>query len=902
VRFASLDVFGIPQSLLALWSHARGPELTPFQVAAVRGGLLSDSGNLVVGGEPCAGKSVAAEMVATASATKGPTAHVVQSEGELERSRRAFARYAKGGLRIATLSVGQRLITAAADLLLVTARTMATLMIEAPPLLERLSAVVIDGLGTLGNRSFGDTERFLLFLRGKKTPPRIVAVSGNHAPLPEIAHWLDADLVVSRYRPSGTQTGVLYRGRFEQMDAHRGEEAEVSLGSAVAGPALEAIAAVVEHAIASDETILIVLPDPEAAAEMATRLAKDRTPEVASIWLRSDQREPTQQQDMLRELAKSGVALLHSGLTDVQREDLLTAFGEGRLRAVVASMELDPFSLPSADNVVTDGRRWEASPGRDLWLLRDIHFADLAHLARVARSSTLPHRVTRAMVLATSPFDHQRQWQMLRRPPVPPAIQLDRIDETVLSFIASGMAPDLDALAQVVTGSFSFRHRANDEPSPSRLRERLDLAITSCLQVGFAERVPLAGIVAPPLGAVVAAVQLPVAVGQVLCEWAARNATDKVLELEVLLLLCVFASYLTPSFELPPDLKFRDNPCKRVLEHGRTIGIFNRPAVRAVADSRWELENHGGVKFWHVALLFDWLDEAPVAVLEERFLMSAGHIHDLARRASSMCDTLADLCSRSRWRAAEVQSLRRLARRLQWGVRPDALDLLRGKSESGWRHVALKLRAGGYLTPASVASEPQQVCDALGSVDLFRELWHSLFGERELPAVTGPSRVTVAVGNETSEDERSTQGTYEEKAAHADEGKTGKEKISEGKVDENGTDSSSRAFTLKLSEQRFIAEGHPAIYLRRRDFLTLVVLSREPRRVFSSQELNAAIGEAHPAKGKRAQLGANSIRYGIVSPLRKAFGPDNALAKEIIVSPMRGHLRLGDHWKVTIVP
>jgi len=268
-----------------------------------------------------------------------------------------------------------------ADILVCTSEKLDSMLRTRDGLIEKIGVVVSDEFHLLHDIGRGPTLEVLLSrIRHEQPDAQIIALSATVGNAQEMAHWLDARLIQSDWRPiqlhSGTLTGLDVRiHRIDGPDHSVWPEPRT-----IEGRTTKRLQSVLDDSVATGGQMLIFVNSRASAQKEARELSKHvrkalaggslrYSAELAEEWdeiaEKMTRREDTSVMGRaLAQAIRGGVAFHHAGLTHTQRKTVEEAFREGTLLAIVATPTLaQGVNLPARRVIIRDHRRWSSIGG-----------------------------------------------------------------------------------------------------------------------------------------------------------------------------------------------------------------------------------------------------------------------------------------------------------------------------------------------------------------------------------------------------------------------------------------------------------------------------------------------------------------------------------------------------------
>lgn len=195
-------------------------KLRPAQEKSIKKGLLEGK-NLLVCTPTASGKTLIAELAALKSIIegKGKAVYIVPLKALASEKYKDFTRKYNQIAKIA-LSIGD--IDSADpflldyDLIVTTSEKFDSLIRHHAPWLTNIATVVVDEIHLLNDPERGPTLEILLtILKQLLKNAQIIALSATVGNSEELAEWLQADLIIDKWRPVKLHQGVYFEGKIE---------------------------------------------------------------------------------------------------------------------------------------------------------------------------------------------------------------------------------------------------------------------------------------------------------------------------------------------------------------------------------------------------------------------------------------------------------------------------------------------------------------------------------------------------------------------------------------------------------------------------------------------------------------------------------------------------------------
>ncbi|MFH1439238.1 MAG: DEAD/DEAH box helicase [Candidatus Woesearchaeota archaeon] len=212
----------IPEKLYKLLEQRGFEDLRPSQIKSIKAGLFEDK-NLLVCTPTGSGKTLVGELAILNNLYHniGKAVYIVPLKALANEKYREFKqRYPD--LKIA-LSIGDidsaETYLSNYELIICTSEKLDSLLRHHAPWLKDLKVVIIDEIHLLNDTSRGPTLEILItILRNLLKNIQIIGLSATIGNPKELAEWLDAKLVIDKWRPVKLEQGVFLDGKIEFVE------------------------------------------------------------------------------------------------------------------------------------------------------------------------------------------------------------------------------------------------------------------------------------------------------------------------------------------------------------------------------------------------------------------------------------------------------------------------------------------------------------------------------------------------------------------------------------------------------------------------------------------------------------------------------------------------------------
>lgn len=659
---------GLPPALAEVLIENGITKLYPPQEEAIKKGGLEK--NLVLAIPTASGKTLVAELCMLRSILRngGKCIYIVPLRALASEKYEEFKRkYSPLGVRVG-MSTGDfdtaDPALASYDILVATSEKVDSLLRHrARWLAEVVSVVVIDEIHLINDPGRGPTLEVLTArLRQVNPKVQIVALSATISNSEELAGWLDAELVVSDWRPVPLRKGVYWKGRIE-FDDGSGTKVEEEV---------DELSSLALQTVRDGGQVLIFVNARRSAQSVASLLAKHvkkclKREELEALTKLAEEvkgvlGEPTKTCKELALAISCGAAFHHAGLHHLQRKAIEDAFRKNLLKVVCATPTLAAgVNLPARRVIIRDYRRYVEPFG--MQFIPVLEFHQMAGRAgrpgydSFGEAVAISHgkKETRALF---ENFIQAEPERIKSRLAAEPALR-----SHILASIASGYVRDEDSMMEFLGETF-FSYQFGREG----VRNVVDAVLDFLIREKMVEE--KAGLLTPTLfGEKVSMLYIDPLSGVVLRDGLENTVSAEPTTLGLLHLICHTPDM--PTIYLGEGDREEVYPSFR--EHGDDFLV-------PVPDPDREPEKFQLflAELKTALMLQSWIDEAWEDEIHDRFGVGAGDIRRIAETAEWLFYSAHELASLFKRRKA-LPLLRKLRLRMRNGVKEELLELVQLK-------------------------------------------------------------------------------------------------------------------------------------------------------------------------------------------------------------------------------
>jgi helicase len=341
-------------------------ELYPPQAQAVP--LALAGSNLVLSIPTASGKSLVAYLAILHSVLRGGKAlYIVPLKALASEKYDDLSKFADMGIKVGESTgdyddIDAKLSTY--DVVIATSEKVDSLLRHRSKWLKQISVVVADEVHLINDPDRGPTlEVILVKFRTFNPDSQLIALSATIRNCSELAEWLEAELVISDWRPVPLREGVCCDGQIFFTDNSRRDLPEDE----------NPIHSIVTSTIQAGGQCLVFVNTRRSteslAAELGTMVKKllpGRRESLGKVSKRlvGEQDEPTMLGAKLGRCIKNGCAFHHAGLSSSQRRLVESSFRDGDIAVITATPTLAAgINLPARTVIVRDVKRFDSNIG-----------------------------------------------------------------------------------------------------------------------------------------------------------------------------------------------------------------------------------------------------------------------------------------------------------------------------------------------------------------------------------------------------------------------------------------------------------------------------------------------------------------------------------------------------------
>jgi helicase len=679
----------LPQDVIRQYKERGIKELYPPQAEAVERGLL-DGSNMLLSIPTAAGKTLLAELAMLKAAFESKRSlYIVPLRALATEKYEAFHRFKDLGISVG-ISTGdfdrkdERL--GKNQIIIATSEKADSLMRNAAAWIGDISVLVVDEIHLLNDPNRGPTlEMTITKLRKLNPGMQIIGLSATVANGPELADWLNAELVTSEWRPISLREGVICNGKLVFPDRE----------GTLSGGKDEALA-LVKDTLSQNAQILIFESSRRNAEATAAKLSGDigsNEPELSKLEesvLATDESETCRR---LAQCVSRGVAFHHAGLLPEQRKLVEAGFRSNRIKIIASTPTLAAgLNLPARRVLIRSYKRYES--GRGMVPIPVIEYRQMA--GRAGRPGLDPYGESFLVAKNQAELQELMEHYVLG---TPEEIWSKLASESalrthLLATITAKFATTVEGMKEFIATTF-YAHQQETWHLDATLERVLDfLAENGMIEKGNSEELKptlLGSLVSKlyidPLSAVEMIVHLKSDKDD------ASKGKKKISDIALVHLIT-----MTPDMELL-YIQAADGWVEEFID-------VHQDELNNEENYDWLLKEAKTT-----AMLIDWISEAKEEYISDRYHIGPGDIRRSVETAEWLMHSLAELSKHLD--LGVTFKAEQLGERIHYGAGPDLLTLVELKGIGRVR--ARKLYLAGYTSLDKLrAADPVEIGHILG--------------------------------------------------------------------------------------------------------------------------------------------------------------------------------------------
>ncbi|MCX5757318.1 MAG: helicase-related protein, partial [Candidatus Hydrogenedentes bacterium] len=502
--------------------------------------------------------------------------------------------------------------------------------------------------------------------------------------------------------------GVLYNGVFQYKTHNErlnGEEELVHLvGESMWDTLIENVRMLAER---GESCLVFVKAKQEsrrAAEVLSQRVSLPAAPETIES-LR--ELESTRSRNGLLDTCTNGVAFHNADLSTEERQAVEMGFRAGEIKVIVSTSTLAAGMNLPAQNVFISAEKWRYDDRLNMPWKTPILRGEYENMGGRAGRFGAGHAFGRSILVAATPFDRESLWRRYvdgEREPIEPRLAHDSLENHVLRLVAARVCRTDSELRQFLDGTLTAHWVWRPTLTPEEIAFRIRAATNRAADAGVILSDPERGRLEPtPFGLAVASSGVLIETGRHLEHWVLESQRRIWSDIDLLLAAAMTRDGRTLSMSLTVQEYERADYVGQIKEVAGMDDIAADVPLNRIRNCAL-MPFFDEVRAIKTALvLADWIDHAAVGDIEERYQVMAGQIRAAADQIAWLIDAAASVAVAMGAPEAFIERIATLSKRVQHGLRDDALPLARLGFPGLNRSALIALAARGLNTPETLA-------------------------------------------------------------------------------------------------------------------------------------------------------------------------------------------------------
>jgi len=654
LRVEELEKYGLRRDYIELLLKRGIERLNPVQEDAVRQGLFTDQ-NLLVSSPTASGKTLIGEMGIVRAVQDGwKGVYLLPLRALASEKYEEFKILEELGFKIG-ITTGDYDSPAEEledkDVIIATYERFDSLLRIKPFWIRRVRVVVVDELHMINDPERGPVVEMII-ARLKASSSRVIGLSATIGNPAELAEWLGARLVNLDWRPVKLREGyydkktgriIFSDGSSEDVESEYDERVlNLAVHSALKG--FQVLAFVHNRRRVEDLA--------EATANTTVDLKAGRLDErVVETLMESPSR---MERDRLLRLMERGVGYHHAGLSMPARRAVEEAFRRRELQVVYATPTLAAGVNLPARRVVVSVKRYDPSSSK----MVNIPVFEYKQMAGRAGRPRFDE-IGEAIIADARSSGEALKYLRSSLESVVSKISSERsLRIHTLSIIAGGEARDRRSILEIYGHTLGSRQYGGIEAFSSQVEKTIRLLAEMKMLESHGDFYK-----ATRLGRLTSLTYLdPLTV-----HYYIERKPEEYDELDVLHVVTTTVDYSRGRPYIPEDV------VEIYEEEALRSQLARRIGLGKMSDQ--EIDNLI-VGYVHALVLRDWINEVDEDRITSRYEIGPGDLYAMRETATWITSSLAKI-ERLLGNTAFSNQLNKLSLRIQYGVREDALELIR---------------------------------------------------------------------------------------------------------------------------------------------------------------------------------------------------------------------------------
>ncbi|MDF2956317.1 MAG: Replicative superfamily II helicase [Candidatus Alkanophagales archaeon MCA70_species_2] len=711
MNIEELRKYNVPESVITKLKELGFSKLTEVQKLAVEKGLFEGK-NFVISAPTNTGKTFIGELAILTAAKRierRKTFYLTPLKAIAEEKFEEFReKYGEWGLQVA-ISTGERSEYDANlieyDLIIATYEKLNSLLIKNPELIDEIGVVIVDELQMIDDEGRGVDLEILLtkIMYNAKSSPQIIGLSATIPNAKDLGEWLKAEVIETQKREVELREGIIYTGdgdiRFKGYTLKNGDflyrEFNTGNMNVERGLNIHSFDGFID--ISQREQIIIFVNTQKNAEKLALRISK-RLPPSGDItkWIEKIDAlvESTPSTRDLKKCMINGVAFHHAGLLPEEKRIVEEAFENGDIRVICSTLTLGAGVNTPAKTVIIRSTEFRDRRG----IRRDIKSRDYKNMSGRAGRIRYHDDFGRSVLFAKTEKDFERYWQGYinsKAEKIESQIQKrDNIESSILNLIASGVCKNVKELIKFMENTFFgyIYYRKIDPSFRQAFEESVSKQIQELIKMGILEDVE-GKIKATELGKRCAEEMVsPYSAHIIFHALEKINEEGPIDDYNALIEPIIHLACCTPDARLlyPPRYK-QEKEVFIYWEANREKYLFHPNEEEIILKATKTTQ-----------MLLRWIDGVPYSDLKG--FAPQGIIKNRGENISWIIKSMKKIAEPPLFNFTEefYEFLERLSDRVKYGVRDNAVSIMKLNIPAIHRHRAMLLADAGYTSLESL--------------------------------------------------------------------------------------------------------------------------------------------------------------------------------------------------------
>ncbi|MCW3135162.1 MAG: DEAD/DEAH box helicase [Methanophagales archaeon] len=707
MNIEELRKYNVLENVITKLKELGFSKLTEVQRLAVEKGLFEGK-NLVISAPTNTGKTFIGELAILTAAKrieKRKTFYLTPLKAIAEEKFEEFReKYSGWGLTVA-ISTGERneydTNLMEYDLIIATYEKLDALLIKNPELINEIGVVIVDELQMIDNEGRGVDLEILLtkIMYNANSSPQIIGLSATIPNAKDLGEWLKAEVIETQKREVELREGIIYAGdrniRFKGYTLKSGDflYREFNTGdmNVERGLNIHSFDGFID--ISQREQIIIFVNTRRKAEDLALRISKCLPPSGdITKWIEKIDAlvESTPSTRKLKKCMINGVAFHHAGLLPEEKRIIEEAFEKGDIRVICSTLTLGAGVNTPAKTVII--------LSTEFWDRRSIKSRDYKNMSGRAGRIRYHDDFGRSVLLARTEKDFERYWKGYinsKAEKIESQIQKrNNIESSILNLIASGVCKNAKELIKFMENTFfgCIYYRKTDSLFKQAFEESISKQIQELIKMGMLEDVK-GEIKATELGKRCAEEMVSPYSAHIIFHALEKINKEGSIDYNALIEPIIHLACCTSDARLLYPSRYEQEKRKYLSIGGanRDKCLFHPSEEESILKATKTTQ-----------MLLRWIDGVPYSDLQA--FAPQGIIKNIGENISWIIKSMKRIAEPPLFNFTEefYEFLERLSDRVKYGVRDNAVNIMKLNIPAIHRHRAMLLADAEYISLESL--------------------------------------------------------------------------------------------------------------------------------------------------------------------------------------------------------